>query len=67
MTPSIALPSLYREIVTSFAMGKPSDCILNALVQKGVPEEYARTLMTAACCEAQEKKPLPMAAAQGAR
>ena len=51
MTPSIALPSIYREAVTSLASGKTPETVLDNLVQKGVPETYARTLMAAALSE----------------
>jgi hypothetical protein len=51
MTPSIALPSLYREAVTSLASGKTPETVLDYLVKKGVLEQYARTLMTAALSE----------------
>jgi hypothetical protein len=48
MTPSIALPSLYREAVASFASGKSPDAVLDYLVEKGLPERYARSLMAVA-------------------
>src|SRR5258708_1876419 len=48
MAPSIALPTLYREALTSFTTGKSPDSVVNLLVQKGLPEPYARTLMTEA-------------------
>jgi hypothetical protein len=51
MTPSIALPSLYREAVTLFAAGKSPETVLDNLVQKGLLERYARTLMAAALAE----------------
>ena len=51
MTPSIALPSLYREAVTSLASGKSPETVLDSLVQKGLLERYARTLMAAALAE----------------
>jgi hypothetical protein len=51
MTPSIALPSLYREALSFFASGKSTETVLNYLVQKGLPERYARTLMAAAQTE----------------
>jgi len=48
MTPTVALTSVYREAVTSFASGKSPDVVLNTLIMKGVLESYARNLMTAA-------------------
>lgn len=51
MTPSIALSTLYREAVRSFASGKSPETVLDDLVDKGVPERYARTLMAAALSE----------------
>jgi hypothetical protein len=48
MTPTIALPSLYREAVNSFASGKTPETVLDSLVKKGLPEPYARDLMAAA-------------------
>jgi hypothetical protein len=44
MAPSIALPTLYREALTSFSSGKSPDSVVNLLVKKGLPEPYARTL-----------------------
>jgi hypothetical protein len=52
MTPSIALPSVYREAVNLFASGKSPDLVLENLINKGMPESYARNLMTAAFREA---------------
>jgi hypothetical protein len=52
MTPSIALPSLYREALTSLAAGKSPETVLDNLVKKGLLEEYARPLMAAALAEA---------------
>jgi hypothetical protein len=51
MAPSIALPTLYREALTSFSRGKSPDSVLNLLVNKGLPEPYARTLMLEALKE----------------
>ena len=51
MTPSIALPSVYREAVTWFASGKSTETVLEYLVKKGLPESYARNLMAAALSE----------------
>jgi hypothetical protein len=51
MAPSIALPTLYREALTSFSVGKSPDSVVNLLVNKGLPEPYARTLMTEALAE----------------
>lgn len=51
MTPSIALPSLYREAVISLASGKSPETVLSNLIQKGLLERYARTLMAAALAE----------------
>jgi hypothetical protein len=48
MTPSIALPSLYREAVTLLASGKTPETVLDNLVKKGLVEPYARNLMAAA-------------------
>jgi hypothetical protein len=48
MTPTIALPSLYREAIRSLASGKAPETVLDSLVKKGLPEPYARNLMTAA-------------------
>jgi hypothetical protein len=54
MTPSIALPSLYREALTSLASGKSPETVLDNLVKKGLLEEYARPLMAAALEEARK-------------
>jgi hypothetical protein len=51
MTPSIALPSLYREALTAFASGKSPDAVVDNLVRKGLPEIYARELVAAAMGE----------------
>ena len=51
MTHSIALPTLYRVAVRSFSSGQAPEMILNYLVDKGLPESYARTLMAAALTE----------------
>ena len=51
MTPSIALPSVYREAVTWLASGKSTEVVLEYLVKKGLPERYARSLMAAAQSE----------------
>jgi hypothetical protein len=48
MTPSIALPSLYREAVTSLASGKSPQTVLDNLLRKGLLEPYARNLVAAA-------------------
>jgi hypothetical protein len=48
MTPTIALPQVYRQAVTSFAAGKSAEAVLDDLIKKGLPESYARNLMTAA-------------------
>ena len=48
MTPSIALPSLYREALTSLAEGKSPQTVLDSLVKKGLPEPYASNLVAAA-------------------
>jgi hypothetical protein len=48
MTPSIALPSLYREAVASFMSGNSPEMVLDYLVQKGLTERYARSLMAVA-------------------
>jgi hypothetical protein len=48
MTPSIALPSLYREAVKLLASGKTPETVLDNLVKKGLVEPYARNLMAAA-------------------
>jgi hypothetical protein len=48
MTPTIALPSLYREAVTLFADGNSPETVVDNLVAKGLPEPYARNLVTAA-------------------
>jgi hypothetical protein len=51
MTPSIALPSLYREAVISLTAGNSPDSVLNSLVNQGLLERYARTLLAAALVE----------------
>lgn len=51
MTPSIALPSLYKTVIAWFESGKTVDLVLNELIHKGVPEKYARPLMAAALLE----------------
>jgi hypothetical protein len=51
MTPSVALTSIYREAVTSFASGKTPETVLDYLLKQGVLEMYARTLMAAAQSE----------------
>jgi hypothetical protein len=51
MTPSIALPSLYREALKSLASGKSPDTVLESLVKKGLLERYARPLLAAAQAE----------------
>jgi hypothetical protein len=51
MTPTIALPSLYREAVTSLASGKSPETVLEDLVHKGLPEMYARGLISDALSE----------------
>jgi hypothetical protein len=51
MSPTIALPSVYREALTSFVSGKSPETVLDGLVKKGLPEQYARTLMAAALSE----------------
>ena len=48
MTPSIALPSLYREAVISLASGKSAETVLDYLLKKGLLELYARNLVAAA-------------------
>jgi hypothetical protein len=48
MTPSIALPSLYREAVMLLAAGKSPETVVDNLVKKGVLEPYARNLTAAA-------------------
>jgi hypothetical protein len=52
MTPSIALPSLYREALKSLTAGKSPETVLDNLVKKGMLEEYARPLMAQALEEA---------------
>jgi hypothetical protein len=52
MTPSIALPSLYREALRSLTAGKSPETVLDNLVKKGMLEEYARPLMAQALEEA---------------
>ncbi len=64
MTPSIALPSLYREAVISFACGKSAKMVLDNLIEKGLPENYALRLMAAALSESRSLEPSPMAAVQ---
>lgn len=51
MTPSVALPSVYREALTSLASGKSPEMVLDWLLQKGLLEQYARSLMAAALAE----------------
>jgi len=51
MTPSIALPSLYREAVSSFVSGKSTETVLEYLVEKGLTERCARTLMAVALAD----------------
>jgi len=51
MTPSIALPSLYREALTSLASGESPETVLDRLVKKGLLERYARPLVAAAQTE----------------
>ena len=48
MTPSIALPSLYKEALASLAAGKEPDVVLDNLIKKGLLEQYARRLLDAA-------------------
>ena len=48
MTPSIALPSLYREALTSLSAGQSPETVLDSLVKKGLLEPYARNLVAAA-------------------
>jgi hypothetical protein len=48
MTPSIALPSLYREAVMLLASGQSPETVLDNLLKKGLMEPYARNLMAAA-------------------
>ena len=55
MTPSIALPSLYREALTSLASGKSPETVLESLVKKGLLERYARPLVAAAQAENRSK------------
>jgi len=55
MTHSIALPTLYRVAVRSFSSGQAPEMILNYLVEKGLPENYARTLMDAALTESRQQ------------
>ena len=55
MTPSIALPSLYREALTSLASGKAPEMVLDSLVKKGLLERYARPLVAAAQAECRTK------------
>ena len=51
MTPSIALPSLYREALTSLSAGKSPETVLDSLIDKGLLETYARNLIAAAVNE----------------
>jgi hypothetical protein len=51
MTPSIALPSLYREALTSLSAGKSPQTVLASLVDKGLLEPYARNLIAVAVNE----------------
>jgi len=51
MTPSIALPSVYREALTSLSAGKSPETILDSLLEKGLLEPYARKLLAAAVNE----------------
>ena len=51
MTHSVALPTLYRVAVRSFSSGQSQEMVLNYLVEKGLPESYARNLMAAALSE----------------
>ena len=53
MSPSIALPSLYREAVTLLRSGESPETVLDGLVKKGLLERYARTLVAAAMAESQ--------------
>ena len=55
MTPSIALPSLYREAVTLLRSGESPETVLDGLVKKGLLERYARTLVAAAMAESQAR------------
>jgi hypothetical protein len=54
MTHSIALPTLYRVAVRSFSSGQSPEMVLNYLVEKGLPESYARNLMAAALTESRQ-------------
>ena len=56
MTHSIALPTLYRVAVRSFSSGQPQEMVLSYLLEKGLPETYARTLMAAALTESRQPK-----------
>jgi hypothetical protein len=51
MSPTIALPSVYREALTAFLSGKSPETVLDDLLKKGLPEQYARMLMAAALSE----------------
>ena len=51
MTPSIALPSLYREALTSLSAGKSPETVLDSLIDKGLLETYARKLIAVAVNE----------------
>jgi hypothetical protein len=55
MTPSIALPSLYREALTSLTSGESPETVLDSLVKKGLLERYARPLVAAAQAETRAK------------
>jgi hypothetical protein len=48
MTPSIALPSVYKEALASLEAGKAPEVVLDNLVKKGLLEQYARRLLDAA-------------------
>ena len=54
MTHSIALPTLYRVAVRSFSSGQSPEMVLGYLIEKGLPEKYARTLMAAALTESRQ-------------
>jgi hypothetical protein len=62
MTHSIALPTLYRVAVRSFSSGQSPEMVLNYLIQKGLPEKYARTLMGAALTESRQSTEESMSA-----
>jgi hypothetical protein len=51
MTHSVALPTLYRVAVRSFSSGQSAEMVLNYLIEKGLPESYARNLMAVALTE----------------